>query len=84
MKKTAAQSAPMIFLILSNNSFDMHLSEEQIKDFQLILEEDFDEKISYDEASECAYGFLELGLAICERDAKMNSIAFEEDDTSEV
>lgn len=49
----------------------MLLSDEQITGFQEILEEEFDEKISLSEASKCAYGFLELGLAIYERDAKM-------------
>jgi len=62
----------------------MLLDKQQIKDFQEILEEEFEEKISYDEASELAYGFLELGLAIYERDAKMGSIAFEGRDDSKI
>ncbi len=49
----------------------MYLSEQQILAFQKILEADFHEDVSYDEASELAYGFFELGLALYELDAKL-------------
>ena len=48
----------------------MYLTEQQILDFQKILEEDFGEKVSYDEASECAYDFFALGLALYEREGE--------------
>ncbi len=58
----------------------MHLglTEQQVLEFKKIMEEEFKEEMTYAEASDCAYGFFELGYAIFQRDVDMNNASKDE------